>query len=87
MYKVVSKSTIFFDKHGTPTMSVLTLKDEYGGTAHIAVDDSCYVLYLENSSTKNSANMSHWWFPEAVAALKTLPDHPKKPYHALDNYE
>lgn len=81
MYKVVSKGNTFLDKHGNNTTAVLTLKDSYGGIVHIAVDDGCYVLYLENISSKGQASMYHWWFPAAVSALKTLPDNARKTHY------
>jgi len=52
-----------------------TLKDEYGGIAHICMDDHCYVLYVKVSAYKDREvfySATHW-FSEAVAVLKKMP--------------
>ena len=51
-----------------------SLKDEFGGEAHILVDDGCYQLVLKGDDDKFKP-VTHW-FPEVVKVLKTLPDRP-----------
>lgn len=61
--------------NGVMIYPVATLKDEYGGISHIAVDDHCYVLY--NGSVKGGAFAAvQHWYAEAVEAIKTLPPPP-----------
>ena len=50
-----------------------TLKDEYGGVAHICIDDHCYVLYLGGTYPFPVYNITNHWFREAVAALQKMP--------------
>lgn len=57
--------------HGNEFTPVATLKDEFGGISHIAIDDHCYVLY--NGAIGEQFRMSSWWYPEAAAAMKQLP--------------
>ena len=49
-----------------------TLKDEYGGVAHIINDDHCYVLLLNDTSGHGFVAVKHW-FKEAVGAVQSLP--------------
>lgn len=58
-------------KGGNTFTPVATLKDEYGGVSHIAVDDHCYVLY--NGSVEGQFKPTAWWYAEAVKALINLP--------------
>jgi len=55
-----------------------TLKDEYGGIAHIIQDDGCYMLVLRDVGVTPEGELvfkaTEWWFPEAVRALRKLPD-------------
>jgi len=59
-------------KDGTEATPIVTLKDEYGGISHIIEDDHCYVL-VNGSAERGFATVRHW-YPEAVEALKTLPN-------------
>lgn len=56
---------------GSEHQPVATLKDEYGGISHIIEDDHCYVLV--NGSKDRGFGTVEYWYPEAVAAMKTLP--------------
>ena len=47
-----------------------TLKDEYGGVAHVINDDHCYVLLLNDNS--GFVAVKHW-FKEAVDVVQSLP--------------
>ena len=58
-------------ENGKEVTPLLTLKDEYGGVAHIIEDDHCYVLV--NGGITRNFKMTHHWYPEAIDALKTLP--------------
>ena len=49
-----------------------TLKNEYGGVAHIINDDHCYVLLLNNISGHGFVAVKHW-FKEVVDAVQSLP--------------
>jgi hypothetical protein len=52
-----------------------------GGHAAIIVDDGCYLLMLrvQPSSGRDPRWVeSAWWFPEAVAQLKSLPNDPSE---------
>ena len=71
MYKLQEKPDKEF-KTQTGTMHpVATLKDEYGGVSHVAIDDHCYVLF--NGSEDGSFTSVRHWYREAVGALKNLP--------------
>jgi hypothetical protein len=61
---------------------VATLADEYGGRAHIIVDDHCYLLLLEHAD--GECQPTAWWFAAAVEALQTLP---ARPDEARDRYQ
>ena len=50
----------------------VTLKNEYGGVAHIINDDHCYVLLLNNIS-KHGFVAVKYWFKEVVDAVQSLP--------------
>ena len=59
-----------------------TLKDEHGGVSHITKDDGCIVLAnntgrYRGGSNEESVELFSWathWYPEALAALRTLTD-------------
>jgi hypothetical protein len=55
---------------GSVVSPVATLKDEWGGVAHIFLDDHCYVLALKNDDVFRKTDH---WFPAAVDAMKSLP--------------
>lgn len=57
---------------GGEVAPIATLRDEHGGVAHIISDDHCYVLILQREDGR-CFNSDHW-FPQAVQALKGLPD-------------
>ena len=71
MYKLQKKPDKEFKTKTGSMHPVATLKDEYGGISHIAVDDHCYVLF-NGSEDRLFASVRHW-YREAVQALKTLP--------------
>lgn len=72
MYKVQSNpDEEIVLNNGVLAHPVVTLKDEYGGVAHITKDDHCYVLVLWIEQ-RNCVSVTHW-FAEAVDALKDLP--------------
>lgn len=73
MYQVVDLDPEFPIGGGTQVPAV-TLGDEYGGRAQIAVDDTCWVLYLLDNTTGKYKKTAHI-FPEAHEAMKSLP-HP-----------
>ena len=72
--------------------SLATLKDEYGGIAHIIHDDSCYMLVLKERGETPEGELvfkpTQRWFSEAVAALKKLPDltWPQTELEAIEAY-
>lgn len=70
MYKLQERPTkeIILERGGKMT-PFATLKDEYGGIAHICNDDHCYVLYLGHRGYRLTTH----WFKEAVAVLGKLP--------------
>lgn len=45
MYKQIATEDQFATEYGGVVTPVASLADEYGGKAHIAVDDHRYVLY------------------------------------------
>lgn len=69
MYQIV-KTDSAEEVHGHRT-PVLTLADEYGGRCQIVVDDKCYMLLLKRED--GSYFSTDHIFPEAFAALMTLP--------------
>ena len=72
MYKKVAKDKQFVTEGGGYMEPVVTLADEYGGRAQIAIDDACYVIYL-NVGDGGSYRRTSWIFDEALNALKILP--------------
>lgn len=56
--------------NGSKIEPVATLKDQYGGIAHIWIDDNCYVLGLEKDSITTP---TYHIFKEAFEVLKKLP--------------
>lgn len=58
--------------NGTTFHPIATLADEYGGRAHIAIDDHCHILYLRQRDGR--CKPTAWWFKEAVIALLGLMD-------------
>lgn len=73
-YEVYGYGVEFKTKTGNTIKSVVSLKDEYGGKTHIAIDDGCYILY--NGDDEKGFVISSWIYPEAHAALKELPNLP-----------
>lgn len=73
-YEVYGNCIEFKTKNGNTMKSVVSLKDEYGGKTHIAIDDGCYVLY--NGNDEKGFVISSWIYPEAHTALKELPNLP-----------
>lgn len=71
MYKQVDtvKST-FLASNKCKITPIATLKSEYGGTAHIWIDDHCYQLGLE---CDDGVIQTTHIFSEAFEVLKTLP--------------
>jgi len=72
MYKKVDLEIKVIDINGNEFNPVMTLADEYGGRCQISLDDKCYVLYLRQRDARYRS--TPYIFPEALAALKTLPD-------------
>jgi hypothetical protein len=86
MYKQIkTKEKITLD-NGVEVTPVATLADEYGGDAHIWIDNGCYVFGLERKISKVIHNTytysydakvivkkSHYIFHELFEVLKTLP--------------
>jgi hypothetical protein len=75
MYKIQEKPDpdIIVGDNPAPTHDpIVTLKDEYGGVAHIINDDHCYVLVLGSVDSSHFKSVKHW-FPEAVEAMRMLP--------------
>ncbi|MCK5607752.1 hypothetical protein KAR91_38070 [Candidatus Pacearchaeota archaeon] len=79
MYRRAFTDKSAVNKNGDELNPVATLKDEYGGVAHIGIDDHCYVLYLQRTEGGILAEertfcvgVTHI-FPEAFEVLKTLP--------------
>jgi len=72
-------------ENGVGITPVATLKDEWGGVAHIWVDDGCYQLGLERMVPVTHNGRTHisdktvivkpvtHIFPEAFEVMKTLP--------------
>mgnify|MGYP003558274637 FL=1 len=50
-YEVYGYGVEFKTKTGNTIKSVVSLKDEYGGKTHIAIDDGCYILYNGHRKT------------------------------------
>ncbi len=71
MYKLQEKPDKEFETKAGIGHPVVTLKDEYGGISHIAIDDHCYVLY--NGSKDKIFKAVRHWYEEAVRVLKDLP--------------
>jgi len=69
MYKQVETQKSATMENGADVFVIATLKDEYGGCAHIIVDDHCYMLVLER---KGLCRNTPWIFREAFEVLKTL---------------
>lgn len=81
MYKRVKRDGMFVTENGGTCLSVATLADEYGGRVQIAMDDGCYVLYVQRE--KGYRMISHI-FPEAHAVLSRLrPPSEQKNYQIL----
>ena len=74
MYKLQDKPNfqVVMD-NGATLKPVATLKDEFGGISHIIKDDNCYVLVNGINEGGVFFKTCHW-YPEAVSALRTLPD-------------
>lgn len=70
-YKEVEPDKEFFTESGKHH-PVATLADSYGGRVQIAIDDSCYVLYLKQPDGKYKRNA--YWFSQAHAVVSKLPD-------------
>jgi len=58
-------------ENGSETYPLATLRDEYGGEAHIILDDHCHVLVIKNA--EGSFSRTSWWFREALEASRNLP--------------
>jgi hypothetical protein len=71
MYKLQKKPDKEFKTQTGIMRPVATLKDEYGGISHVAIDDHCYVLF-NGSEDRSFASVKHW-YREAVGALRKLP--------------
>lgn len=81
MYRQVETDREAFTTQGGRFVPAATLKDQFGGKAHIALDDRCYVLYLQAKSpcpdgcldtVVDRYALSPYWFEEAVRVLQTL---------------
>ena len=70
MYKQVPSQPHITLYNGSICRPIVSLADEYGGEAHIIIDDGCYVLV---NMREGKGRMSPWIFPEAFRALKELP--------------
>lgn len=53
--------------NGATVTPVATVKE---GTSYIIKDDKCFVLVNKVNDTQ--FKMSHWWFSEAIEALKKI---------------
>lgn len=77
MYKRVETAKSIEMVNGAQLTPVLSLKDEYGGIAHIILDDHCYVLVLKSNKVGEEWDgrfrTADHWFDEAVTALRDLP--------------
>ena len=71
MYKLQEKPEKEFKTKTGIMHPVVTLKDEYGGVGHIAIDDHCYVLY--NGSKDGIFKAVRHWYKEVVRVLRGLP--------------
>lgn len=60
---------------------VTLVDDQSGQRFHIGYDDGCYVLYAERDK---EAKPTTYWFREAVAAMKSLPENPREAIGAPD---
>ena len=81
MYKRVKTQKNACLQNGANIEPIATLKDEYGGVAHIGTDDHCYMLYLERTEALTSdsdevtfCKPTPYIFREAFNILKTLPE-------------
>lgn len=79
MYKVVERDTSAETINGSEFTPLVTLADEYGGRAQIAMDDHCYVLYIRTGGknisvpkTNKDYRKTPWIFREAAEALAGL---------------
>lgn len=83
MYKLVNTDNVTNPRlsNGVEISPVATLEDEYGGRAHIWVDDHCYQLGQERTEAITSESEPETFvvpvthiFPEAFQVMKALPD-------------
>ena len=74
-YEVYGHGIEFVDNNGISWKSVVSLKDDAGGTTHIVIDDGCYLMF-HGSEHRENYRISSYIFPEAHAALKDLPTLP-----------
>lgn len=71
-YREYGRGIRFTDADGIEWTSVVSLRDNAGGIAHIVVDDHCYILY--QGSNDRGFRRYHYIYSEIHNALKGLPD-------------
>lgn len=69
MYNQVQTQKVAQTKAGSFT-PMATLRDQYGGVAHIGVDDSCYVIYIEKDGI---ATKTYHIFKEIHEVMSNMP--------------
>lgn len=73
MYKKIEVVPQIKMNNDVEAYPVASLRDEYGGEAHIIIDDHCYVLVLKDHNKHDRFKNTAWIFPEAFEVLKQLP--------------
>ena len=72
MYTQIATRNSIILENGATTFPIATMADQFGGVAHIWIDDSCYMLGLESQIDGITRPTSHI-FPEAMELLRKLP--------------
>jgi len=74
MYRVQDQpdSTAVLD-NGVDLSPLVTLRDDFGGVAHIIEEDHCYVLTINGGRTDGRVQRTAWWFREAWESARQLP--------------
>jgi len=70
MYRKVKTYNQIKLESGSITKPIISLEDEYGGKAHVVMDDKRYVLVLKHNQNREEVyRPTYWWLPEAIKAL------------------
>lgn len=75
-WKLVEPQTFRVNASTLEHQAFATLENvETGKFSHIAIQDSCYALYIHNANSKPDSptyRPTYYWFLEAVQVLKEL---------------